>query len=1061
MPLPDNQQDIRLMVAEEIEYLLSGEDFKAKAVDEIVARSQGNFLWASLVTKQVVKCHREDEVRRVLESTPDGMHGLYDRMMDAIKNLETDKDKALAKKLLTWAMYAKTPVTVEELAEVYPAELGSIMNISHTASQVCGQFVVVNPEGRVTLVHHSAREYLRRTNCGPFALDPAHANEEILSKCLAMLCDKSLRRKLQMLKVPRFLLYASTSWAAHLEESSPDSKQVLDALVRFFGGPYPLAWIQYLAMSGRLSELFGASRRLTSYVRNRKKADSDKSPMLQRPTDLSLLEAWAVDLMRLPTKFGRHLSESPALIYQCIPALSPASSIIHRKFGENPAATLSVSGLSNAEWDDCLARVSGGTGGALRVAASALYLAVASDEPRGSITIWETDLFEERRAFFLGEHIWALAFNNSGSLLACYASSRTHVWKVADWSLEISADNPMYGPREQRAIEFKFDENDSLMMVSDVRRVHRLHTRHSGQGPTAWEPLEQGLLDEPVVPEGMFIGAPSSVAFNSDCTQIAVAYYRFPLSVWTVNPPRMVARLMKKTKHGRIPVISDSGTHKIVWHPSGTYILGIFGQILKWSPEDDTYQEAKSETAVNPCRLACSPDGRVFVTSDIHGYIKIFDFSSMSLVYKLRSENYTAQILFSPDSLRLYDLRWSHCNIWEPSCLLRLADASSEHNSDTDNAAEDDFWSATGESLSTPPSFPASESHAESKPEIFAVSSGRGPNGLFIATANEAGSISVYDPAGKRQQEIDKTMSYIVDDILAWSPQYDRLAYILRNGATRVKSVAVDHAGERPVSTDVVYSEKLPPSGRWIIRQLLFDGTGGRLLVCGRDACKVLSLPDGVVLAERQLPHDDDKSEELKWHRHPSEPEHVLCFSARSVTIFSWSDLKPQISITLDLSNPACNAEDDDPLPVTIDAILDSYNPRFLLLRTLNLVHNRYRDGFCVLPTTHICARTPAPSTTTSTPTEHDTPTSSTAIEIKPIPLPPALTSIVAHAIGILPDGRLVFLDRALWVCTTGLPPTDTTTLTTENPKPDVRRHFFVPHDWVTKAGTATVQVAT
>jgi WD40 repeat protein/pimeloyl-ACP methyl ester carboxylesterase len=632
MPLPDNRSDIRLMVAEEIEYLPSGDQFKAEAVSEIAARSQGNFLWASLVTKRVLECHREDQVKQVLDSTPDGTDRLYDRMVDAITRLDVDEDKALARMLLIWAIYAKTSITVEELSEVHATELKSIMDLSHAIAQVCGQFVAVDPQGRVALVHHSAREYLKKTRRSPFSLEPEGAHEELFGKCLMTLCDKGLRRKINTLKVPQFLPYASTSWAEHLEGSSPDSDRVLDALVRFFGGPYPLAWIQYLAMSRRLSELFGASRKLTTYVRKRKQAEADRSPLLHRVTDLSLLETWAVDMMKLPAKFGRHLSDDPALIYKCIPALSPSSSIIHQKFDGNPAAVLSVVGLSNEEWDDCLARVSGSVGRALRLAASPLWLAVASDVPKGTITIWDTDLFDERKTFCLNEHIWGLAFSKSGSRFACYALLQTHVWKTADWSLEFSTDNP----RQERAIEIKFDESDSLVVVSEQRRVYKMRTQ--GTHVASWERLDPGLLEEPGVPEGTFLSTPSCVAFNNDCTQIAVAYRSFTLSIWSVNPPEMIARLRRKPGQGRGTANSYTGDNKVVWHPSGAHVIGIYGQTFKWSPVDDAYEEAKGESGVIPHGLLCSPNGQVFITMDVGGSIKIYDFASMSLIYKLSSE---------------------------------------------------------------------------------------------------------------------------------------------------------------------------------------------------------------------------------------------------------------------------------------------------------------------------------------------------------------------------------------------------------------------------------------
>lgn len=68
----------------------------------------------------------------------------------------------------------------------------------------------------------------------------------------------------------------------------------------------------------------------------------------------------------------------------------------------------------------------------LRLVASSLYLAVASDEPRGATTIWDTRLFEELEAFCLDEHTLSLVFDSSGSLVACYFLSATFQSKVPD-----------------------------------------------------------------------------------------------------------------------------------------------------------------------------------------------------------------------------------------------------------------------------------------------------------------------------------------------------------------------------------------------------------------------------------------------------------------------------------------------------------------------------------------------------------------------------------------------------------------------------------------------------
>ncbi|RYP26231.1 hypothetical protein DL768_011796 [Monosporascus sp. mg162] len=134
--LESNEDDIRLFVVDEIDYLPSDDDFKSETTNEIIRRSQGNFLWVSLVLKRVVRCHRQEQVRQVLETTPDGMNQLYGRMLSVVADLEMPEDKRLARILLSWAMYAKNPLTVEELSEFHAAEIRAVMDLKHTPENI-------------------------------------------------------------------------------------------------------------------------------------------------------------------------------------------------------------------------------------------------------------------------------------------------------------------------------------------------------------------------------------------------------------------------------------------------------------------------------------------------------------------------------------------------------------------------------------------------------------------------------------------------------------------------------------------------------------------------------------------------------------------------------------------------------------------------------------------------------------------------------------------------------------------------------------------------------------
>lgn len=95
----------------------------------------------------------------------------------------------------------------------------------------------------------------------------------------------------------------------------------------------------------------------------------------------------------------------------------------------------------------------------------------------------------------------------------------------------------------------------------------------------------------------MFINSPSSVDFNSDCTELAVAYRGFPLAIWNLDPPELIARCRRKEKQRQTTNNTWTGVNRVVWHPFNGKVLGIYldGNIFKWGPMDDTYGEVKEE----------------------------------------------------------------------------------------------------------------------------------------------------------------------------------------------------------------------------------------------------------------------------------------------------------------------------------------------------------------------------------------------------------------------------------------------------------------------------------
>lgn len=1042
LALADNLNDIRLAATDEMDDFPGDENFKNEVIDQIVSRSEGNFLWASLVLKRVLQSHRQEDVKRVLGSVPTGMDQLYERMISSIADLEIEEDRNLSKILLSWAMYAVRPVTVDELMDPYSAVLSSIIDLKYTTSQLCGEFATLDGQNRIVLVHQTAREYLSTSTKLPYSLEPAEVHDELLYQCLSSLCDPDLRGKMRRDKVPQFLAYAAVSWHIHLERSSVDAERTLQALVKFFHDNPALSWIQYLAMNDEVATLVAASVSLNSFVRRRRKAESAMPPMLHRIPELTLLESWAVDLLKMTAKFGSYLCEDPEAIYKFVPSLSPQNSILYRKHADKSSSRILVSGLSNMDWDDCLARVSNGSSPSLHITVSGDQLAVANDAPQGRIRLWDNVLFQETASFMIEEPICSILFSQSGSLLACHGLDHTYVWKVDDGTLKAKVTNPY----QERADVMAFGtQEEFLIIATNLRRVYRVDLKGDEIG-CSWTGYDASLLEETSIPEGAFINSPSSMAFNPNCTQLAVAYKGFPLAVWSLEPPEMIARCAgrRQKKQGHTTNAGWTGVTRVVWHPFNGQILGIYrdGQIFKWGPMDDTHEEVRQELDATPSDITCSPNGLVFATSDIRGTIKIYDFTHMSLIYKLTSDDIIKAIAFSPDSRRFYDLRGTYCNVWEPNCLIRLVESGVEMKGDNESITSSEFMERKSgsvldldETRSTVTTLAALEAHADSKPAIMAVATCR-ENQRLVLYAKDDGTVELQDTGRQRTHTIAQSAFEMPVDMIAMSPKGNYAAYSMLNGRVTIKSIKISLKSGKMSAKDVVAEKS--DAGRGIVRQILFHSDARKALVSA--SARVESMDFGgeeiTTVMGRTL---DVLSERppARWEIHPTDADTLLAFTTSSVEAYSWDNLTiPKYTIPIDIFAHDASSILPEASRLTIEDIIPSpLGKMHLILVSFEEANNRL-ESFILLDTSPL----------------YDDSNNEAASTIFSIQIPEKVMERVKQPIGFLADGRLLFMDEALWVCTARLERSDKSGFSTKS-------HFFIPRDWLNSEGLGLCRV--
>ena len=84
--------------------------------------------------------------------------------------------------------------------------------------------------------------------------------------------------------------------------------------------------------------------------------------------------------------------------------------------------------------------------------------------------------------------------------------------------------------------------------------------------------------------------------------------------------------------------------------------------------------------------LASSPDGRTLASGDAFGTIQLFEFETLKIIYRLKSDDVGInKMVFSSDSLRFIDIRGPQCNMW--SLAIQVRHEVDEENSDAFSTA--------------------------------------------------------------------------------------------------------------------------------------------------------------------------------------------------------------------------------------------------------------------------------------------------------------------------------------------------------------------------------------
>ncbi|KAI1190713.1 hypothetical protein F5B17DRAFT_37040 [Nemania serpens] len=1017
-----NQKDIERLVQMELEHMRGISEFRYQLLEDLMKRAQGNFLWVKLILEEISNCHTEEDIRAVLEEIPSDMTLTFQRMEKNMLNSIRQSDKPLIKALLGWSTCAQRPLTLKELSQALQPEFSGFLDLRRTVQETCGQFVQVDGYDKVTLLHHTTREYLTRSSESELRIDSKKCHNELLIKTVTVFADEDLRWRLEadqhaLTSSEPFVFYSAVSWPFHLDRSTPSSPECLDALVKVFRGPGVLVWIHLLALLRRLEVLVEASKALTTFVNNARLSNASKDPRPSLLSDLELLSRWAIDLMKLVGRFASYIIANPEVLYNLVSAVCPPRSITHMQFYNR--ANIKVTSVGDVGWSDNLCRLGlPGEVQALKIASATKYLAVLGSN--GSVYIWDASNFAEVSPIDHGEPVVAFTLSGNGGQLCTYGLRRTKLWSTLSGDLVSSTANPPH----IKAVAIAFADNDQkLLMGGDDNMIRHLFCDEIHRG---WQVLNHDLLKDTAQINGAIVNSPLRLVFNGDRTRVGVSYRGAPLSVWGLRDGRCINRC----RRANMPIDQQQPSSnwfpvdRFAWNPVTGHILGIYRAfgIFKWHPTTEENVEVKWIAD----EIAASPNGRVFATSSSNGSVHVWDFACFSVIYQLSSEDLVIDLAFSPDSRRFYDLRDGTINAWECNSLTHFLEAD-EHITDPNSVGQ-----------SSPAVSKISEEWVEQFEAVTAFS--LAPSSSSYCVGYEDGNVELYQRGTTQGREFTRFHNYMPVTHITWSPDGRLVALSDLAGDIQLRKIGLD-------SKENASSSALPQPqiqrNDYNIEAMNFSTDGKRILISTAETVFVCSTEDGKLISKSDIPSRDYG----KWLCHPTQADIVLLCGPLQLDAYNWETLELVWSISLsetpeEIDREISGSESQAFARMTLThettaiqtvkkALLTQDLSHILIHTSKSKYRHKFSDSLSIIPITalHKIDKSIQPHPRSDA-----------------LSAPPDVVSHMLTPLGILPGRRLVFIDQDLWVCSYPLGKNfHSVTGALYN------RFYFLPRNWVSK----------
>ncbi|MCJ1385693.1 hypothetical protein MMC17_008816 [Xylographa soralifera] len=855
----DTNSDIVLYLEANMDHLpFIDEDVRQNMIATILAKSAGCFLWVSLTLQELRGVHTSAEIRQVLENIPSDMDELYSRILDLMAT--ATYGKKLAQAILTWTVCSVRPLTTDELYHALQIDLqDSIDDIKRSIESSCGQLVYIDAHSRVQMVHQTARDYLLRAGgTTEFAIESKIGHKRIAMTCLLYLSGNEMKgpkhRRLSASNIVKqrcsFVNYSCDCFFEHITHVTSTDNELLFALAKFLKSSNVLSWIEYIAQYSNLNRLIQAGQVFKDFLRRRLK---HLSPFGK---ELALLDSWAIDLIRLVTKFGKTLVVLPSSIFQLIPPFCPPQTAPWKQFAASIRG-ITVLGLSATNWDDCLSTIVNAHERFLALACSDTYFAVGMSS--GNIAVYNEMTCQEIRTLQHQEPVRLLKFGKKTDVLASAGAKKVRIWNLRSWEQSWEFDIG------QIAMSLMFLDEQQLLLGA-LKNNHLM----------VWD-LVAGTLRESsnwtIDLEGSDAHTyrrPITAAFCMESGLLAVIYRGQDILLWDLERDSLHDTYCKESgaRVRNVERVSSPGATGLVFSlaPNTSLLAASYadGDLVLFDTSEGT---VIATTLANAQTLACSPDGRTLASGNSSGVLQLFDFETLKLLYRINSDEFGIQgLAFSGDGHRLLDIGGCQCRVWDPTVLVRQDE--DEENSDT-------------VSVSTTPQ----EYNLEGSKEtvlITALACSRSDN--ICLCGKEDGSVYLYEP--KTGQQSHKLLHH-TEGVTILSLVLEEESQILSSidSSSRIMAHRLARYQQSWEVSEVLFDYRAGVA----VDQVLSNGALSRILLCTNKKDILWSIETNGNTLVKELLWEDRSS--YRWATHPSLQDQLIFIMNNVAHLYDWRTL--------------------------------------------------------------------------------------------------------------------------------------------------------------------------